>query len=424
MQPIQAVRGMNDLLPEEVIVWQHVERVVRQSFAAYDYREIRLPLIERTELFSRSIGEETDIVAKEMYTFDDRNGENLTLRPEGTAGCVRAAIENGLLHNPAQRWWYMGPMFRYERPQRGRYRQFHQAGAEAFGWMGPDIDAELIALSARMWRALGLKGVELEINSLGSVESRIAYRERLVEYLERYRGELDADSQRRLDTNPLRILDSKDANTQAILSAAPDIRDHLDGESHAHFETLVDLLQRLGIAYRVNSRLVRGLDYYSRTVFEWVSSDLGAQATVCAGGRYDGLVDQLGGRRPTPAAGFAVGLERLVEIVLAQARAPDQQSLDVYVATLGEAATAAGLLLAEALRDAGYSVQNHCGGGSLKSQIKRADKSGARVAAILGHDELQTDSVTLKPLRIDADQETVQREVAAQRIARLIGIDN
>ncbi len=417
---IQAIRGMNDLLPETVALWQRVEAVARDVLAAYAYREIRLPLLEKTELFRRSIGHVTDIVEKEMYTFEDRNGDSLTLRPEGTAGCVRAGIENGLLHNQVQRLWYAGPMFRHERPQRGRYRQFHQIGVETYGMPGPDIDAELILLGARMWRRLGLDGLRLEINSLGTLACRQAYRVELVAYLEAQRARLDADSRRRLEHNPLRILDSKNPDMQPVIAQAPSLMDHLDAESLAHFARLREFLDRAGIGYTVNPRLVRGLDYYTRTVFEWVSDRLGAQGTVCAGGRYDGLIEQLGGR-PAPAAGFALGLERLVELVAQTAGAGADDAPQAYLVMLGAAAELAGLALAEELREAGVRVENNCGGGGLKNQLKRADRSRARFALVLGEDELAAGRVTVKDLRGAQVQEAVARPELLSFLGRHIG---
>lgn len=402
---LQAVRGMNDLLPDAVAVWQHVERVTADVLAAYGYREIRFPIVEHTELFARSIGEVTDIVEKEMYSFADRNGDSLTLRPEGTAVCVRAALANGLLHNQVQRLWYQGPMFRHERPQKGRYRQFHQVGVEAFGMPGPDVDAEVILLAARLWRRLGLSGLRLEINSLGSSEARAAYRARLVEHFGQHRGLLDADAQRRLASNPMRLLDSKDPALAPLIAAAPDLLEHLDAGSRAHLDGLCQLLTDAGVAYTLNPRLVRGLDYYNRTVFEWLTDRLGSQDAVCSGGRYDGLVEQLGGQA-TPAVGWAMGIERLVALVEDAARVPAGSATDVYAVLVGDAATRAGLLLAERLRDAlpGLRLTLNCGGGSLKSQLKRADKSGARYALVLGDDELAREQVALKDLRGEGGQ--------------------
>lgn len=416
MSVIQSIKGMNDILPDSVSVWQRLEDVLKEVFSAYAYREIRIPIMEKTSLFARSIGEDTDIVGKEMYTFVDRNGESVTLRPEATASCVRAGLEHGLFHNQQQRLWYMGPMFRHERPQRGRYRQFHQAGAEAVGWPGPDIDAELIALSRRLWEKLGIPMPRLEINSLGEVESRHRFRSALVEYLEKYRNDLDPDSRRRLETNPLRILDSKDERTREILRDGPELSAYLDNDSSEHFETLLGLLEEMGIEYMVSPRLVRGLDYYTRTVFEWVSEGLGAQATVCAGGRYDGLVELLGGK-PTPAIGFAMGLERLVEA--ANLDVPPSRP-EVFVITVGRVAGRQGMVLSERLRDTGYSTQLHCGEAGLRNQMRKADRSGAKVAAIIGDSESAARRVTLKSLRTDVAQATVEWDDAVQGVADLI----
>lgn len=400
---LQAVRGMNDLLPGETALWQSLEATLRAVLGAYGYQEIRLPLVEKTELFARSIGEVTDIVEKEMYTFADRNGDSLTLRPEGTAGCVRACIEHGLLHNQTQRLWYIGPMFRYEKPQKGRYRQFHQVGAEAYGMTGPDIDAELICLSARLWRQLGIRDVVLQINSLGSGAARAVYRERLIAYLTTRQTELDADSQRRLHTNPLRVLDSKNPTMAAVIAEAPSLLDHLDADSQAHFEGLQALLNTAGVTYVINPRLVRGLDYYCKTVFEWVTDTLGAQGTICAGGRYDGLIAQLGGEAVS-GVGFALGLERLAAMLAASGYPAAEAPLHVYLVLAGDAAQHAGLALAERLRNEapGLRVRMHCGGGSFKSQFRRADASGAQFALVLGEDELAAKTVTIKPLRATA----------------------
>jgi len=405
---IQAVRGMNDLLPGDSAAWQALERAARETFADYGYREIRVPVLERTELFKRSIGEFTDIVEKEMYTFLDRGGDSLTLRPEATAGIVRACLTNGLLHNQRQKLWYMGPMFRYERPQKGRYRQFHQIDVEALGFEGPDVDAELILMSARLWRRLGIGGLSLQLNSLGTPESRAAYRGKLVEYFRRHEQSLDEDSRRRLEGNPMRILDSKNPAMREVVAGAPLITDHLDPASAEHFAALRAQLDGAGVAYTVNPRLVRGLDYYSRTVFEWITSDLGAQDAVCSGGRYDGLVAQLGGE-PVPAIGWALGEERVVELMRLQGQAGAESAVDVYLALAGAAAERAGLQLAERLRDAlpGLRVETNCGGGSFKSQLKRADRSGARLAVILGDDELARGVATVKPLRETKEQHQV-----------------
>ncbi|MFO7603021.1 MAG: histidine--tRNA ligase [Gammaproteobacteria bacterium] len=406
---IQAIRGMNDILPEQTSAWLYVEHHFQSLMQQYAYQQIRLPVVEKTELFKRSIGEVTDIVEKEMYTFDDRNGDSLTLRPEGTAGCVRAGIQNGLLHNQQHRLWYQGPMFRHERPQKGRYRQFHQLGVETFGLAGPDIDAELIAISARLWKLLGIEQyVALEINSLGTAECRAAYREKLVAYFSANLAKLDEDSQRRLHTNPLRILDSKNPDMQVLNVNAPQLMEHLDAESREHFEQLCQLLDTLGIRYRINPRLVRGLDYYSKTVFEWVTDSLGAQGTVCAGGRFDGLVEQLGGRA-TPAMGFAIGMERLVLMLEAAAVEQDKLQPHIYLVVASDGGNASALKLAEDLRQANSQLRvlMNCGGGSIKAQMKRADKSGASYAAILGDVELSEKSVTLKNLRTDAEQQRI-----------------
>lgn len=421
MAKLQAIRGMNDLLPDQSPVWQYLESTVKTVLQSYGYAEVRTPIVEQTELFKRSIGEVTDIVEKEMYTFEDRNGDSLTLRPEGTASCVRAAEQHGLLYNQVQRFWYTGPMFRHERPQKGRYRQFHQIGAEAFGMQGPDIDAEVILMTARLWRQLGIdQAVELQINTLASSEARHAFKSDLVAYLETRKDALDADSQRRLTTNPLRILDSKDPNTQALLDSAPNFNDYIDNESRAHFDQLCALLDAAGVNYVVNPRLVRGLDYYGKTVFEWVTSALGAQGTVCAGGRYDGLVEQLGGRH-TPAVGFAMGVERLVLLLeeLEAVPAAVRQLVDVYMIGIGDENLAPAMAVAEALRaDAGINVQLHCGGGSFKSQMKKADRSGAHLAVLMGSEEREAGEVAVKPLRSAAEQIRLPIENLAQTLKR------
>ncbi|MBW8054130.1 MAG: histidine--tRNA ligase [Nitrospira sp.] len=414
---IQAIRGMNDLLPEVIARWQQVESVARDVLDGYGYREIRPPLLEKTELFSRSIGELTDIVAKEMYTFEDRNGDSLTLRPEATAGIVRASLEHGLLHNQVQRLWHAGPMFRHERPQKGRYRQFYQIDVEAFGLVGPDIDAELVLLTARLWRALGIDGLTLEINSLGTPQSRERYREDLVRFLESRRDELDEDSLRRLERNPLRILDSKNPAMRSVIADAPDLLEYLDEASREHFEGLQRYLDDAGIACVVSRRLVRGLDYYTRTVFEWTTDRLGAQGTVCGGGRYDGLVEQLGGR-PTPATGFALGLERLVDLLAQQGGATADTRPQVYVAILGETLALRGMALAERLRDQGIRVQCNCGGGTLKAQLKRADRSGARFALLLGEDESLHQNVSVKDLRHDMAQQQIPQSESGEFLKR------
>jgi len=418
---IQAIRGMNDILPAETAAWQHLEETLRDVVHAYGYREIRMPLLEKTELFKRSIGEVTDIVEKEMYTFDDRNGDSLTLRPEGTASCVRACMEHGLLHNQQQRLWYAGPMFRHERPQKGRYRQFHQVGVEAFGMAGPDIDAEMILMTARIWERLGLSGAVLQLNSLGTLQARAAYRDALVAYLQAHAEALDEDSRRRLDSNPLRILDSKNPDMQALLAAAPSLPDYLDEESREHFAALRGLLDAAGVRYELNPRLVRGLDYYSKTVFEWVTDQLGAQGTICAGGRYDGLVEYLGGR-PVPAVGFALGLERLLGLLAAGGVDLPGKDPHVYLVVDGEQGAARGMVFAEELRAAlpGLRLQVNCGGGSFKSQFKRADRSGAVFALVIGDSEVEQQQVVLKPLRSDADQESLlQQDIAGIIAARL-----
>lgn len=410
MSKIQSIRGMNDILPDQTPLWQYVEGTAKQWLAAYGYREIRFPILEQTELFKRSIGEVTDIVEKEMYTFEDRNGDSLTLRPEGTACCVRACEQHGLLFNQSQRLWYAGPMFRHERPQKGRLRQFHQIGVEAFGMAGPDIDAELIFLTARLWRALGIaEFVTLELNSIGSAAARADYKSALVAYLQQHVDQLDEDSRRRLDANPLRILDSKDENTRALLDGAPVLTDYLDEESRAHFQQLCAMLDAAGLSYRLNPRLVRGLDYYGKTVFEWTTDRLGAQGTVCAGGRYDGLVEQLGGRS-TPAVGFGMGIERLCLLLEACDRLPAAADApDVYVVAVGERAEAQALVLAEALRDSlpAARLLVNCGGGSFKSQFKKADKCGAALALILGDQEVEQQVVNVKWLRDDAREQQV-----------------
>ena len=411
MSNFRAIRGMNDILPDETPYWQLLEATVGDLLASYGYGEIRLPLVEQTELFSRSIGEVTDIVEKEMYSFADRKGDSLSLRPEGTAGCVRAVIQQGLLIG-SQRLWYSGPMFRYERPQKGRQRQFHQIGVEAFGIATPDIDAELILITARLWRQLGLgDSVELQLNSIGSSDARAAYRTALVAYLDSHRQALDEDSQRRLDSNPLRILDSKNADTQALLDSAPSLADYLDEESREDFEQLCALLTAAGVPFVINPRLVRGLDYYNKTVFEWVTSRLGAQGTICAGGRYDGLVEQLGGKS-TPGVGFAMGMERLVLLLAELGQQVPAAAADVYVVAVGDDAVATALASAEALRDAmpGIRLVQNVGGGSFKSQMKKADKSGASVALIWGEDEVAAGRVTMKTLRGQSEQHSLPVE--------------
>lgn len=407
---LQSIRGMNDLLPEQSATWQYLERTVAEVLGRYSYREIRFPILEQTELFKRAVGEVTDIVEKEMYSFEDRNGDSLSLRPEGTAGCVRACTENGLLHNQTQRLWYTGPMFRHERPQKGRLRQFHQIGVEAFGLNGPDIDSELLLLTARLWKTLKIDhAVTLQINSLGTSADRAQYRAALVEYLSARQDSLDEDSQRRLLSNPMRILDSKNQDTQALLNDAPKLADFIDQESRDHFQQLCAVLDAAKISYEINPRLVRGLDYYSKTVFEWVTTSLGAQGTVCAGGRYDGLVEQLGGK-PCPGVGFAMGVERLVLLLDELGVVPDSigQNVDLYIVSVGNIELEA-LVLADDLRSQcpNIRIESHCGGGSFKSQIKKADKSGAAAALILGEDEVASATAGVKFLREEKPQQTV-----------------
>jgi histidyl-tRNA synthetase len=413
-QPIQSIRGMSDVLPDEAPLWQSFEDAVRAWLRRYGYREIRMPLVEKTELFVRSIGEVTDIVEKEMYTFTDLNGESVTLRPEGTASCVRAALEHHLLYNAPQRLYYTGPMFRHEKPQKGRYRQFHQIGVEALGFPGPDVDVEHIVMCAQLWRELALEGIRLEINTLGSPQARMRYRVRLVQYLERNLERLDEDSRRRLHGNPLRVLDSKNPTMQAVIAEAPRLADDLDEASLRHFEELQSLLRNAGIEYEINPRLVRGLDYYNYTVFEWVTDRLGAQAAVCAGGRYDGLFAQLGGK-PTPACGFAMGVERLLALLPAQSP-PAANVPDVYLVHSGSEATPVAWRTAERLRGAGLNVVLHCGGGNFKAQMKRADGSGARFAVIIGDNEATAGRVALKSLRELKDQQSVSVEEAIDLI--------
>lgn len=419
---IQAIRGMNDILPTQSPLWQKVEAVLRSSVAAYGYSEIRTPIVENTDLFKRSIGEVTDIVEKEMYTFEDRNGDSLTLRPEGTASTVRAGNEHGLLYNQEQRLWYMGPMFRHERPQKGRYRQFHQFGVEVYGIGSADIDAEVLMLSARLWEKLGIsEHVTLELNTLGDPAERAAYREALIAFLEQHKDKLDEDSQRRMYSNPLRVLDSKDPQVQSILGDAPALMDYLGEESSQHFAQLRELLDAVGIQYRVNPRLVRGLDYYNRTVFEWVTNSLGSQGTVLAGGRYDGLVAQLGGK-DTPAVGFAMGLERIVLLLETLALTQDiPAEVDVYVAAMGDNCLVEAIKVAQELRSAlpTLRVMSHCGGGNFKKQIKRADKSGAQVALLIGEEELAEGVVTVKYLRNDNEQQRVARNALNAFLAEL-----
>ena len=420
---IQAIRGMNDILPTQSPLWQKVEAVLRSSVSAYGYSEIRTPIVENTDLFKRSIGEVTDIVEKEMYTFADNNGDSLTLRPEGNASTVRAGNENGLLYNQEQRLWYMGPMFRHERPQKGRYRQFNQFGVEVYGIGSADIDAEVLMLSARLWEKLGIsEHVSLELNTLGDPAERAVYRDALIAFLELHKDALDEDSKRRMYSNPLRVLDSKDQNVQAILVDAPELMDFLGEESKTHFSQLRELLDAVGIKYTINPRLVRGLDYYNRTVFEWVTSSLGSQGTVLAGGRYDGLVAQLGGK-DTPAVGFAMGLERIVLLLETLELTKDiPPEVDVYVTAMGDSCLVEAIKVAQELRNAlpNLKVMSHCGGGNVKKQMKRADKSGASVALLIGEDELAEGMVTVKHLRNDIEQQRVARSALGAFLAELI----
>jgi histidyl-tRNA synthetase len=420
---IQAIRGMNDILPTQSPIWQKVEAVLRSSVSAFGYSEIRTPIVESTDLFKRSIGEVTDIVEKEMYTFEDRNGDSLTLRPEGTASTVRAGNEHGLLYNQEQRLWYMGPMFRHERPQKGRYRQFHQFGVETYGIGSADIDAEVLMLSARLWDQLGIKDhVALELNTLGDPAERAAYRDALIAFLEQHKDILDEDSQRRMYSNPLRVLDTKDPQVQAILTDAPALMDYLGEESKTHFSTLCELLDAVGIQYTINPRLVRGLDYYNRTVFEWVTTSLGSQGTVLAGGRYDGLVAQLGGK-DTPAVGFAMGLERIVLLLETLELTNDiAAEVDVYVTAMGDNCLVEAIKVASELRQQlpTLKVMSHCGGGNFKKQMKRADKSGAQYALIIGENEIANNQVAIKPLRNNNEQQLVSRTELVAKIAELI----
>lgn len=424
MASIKAIRGMNDILPAQTPLWQFFEAQVKLVFDQYGYQEIRMPIAEKTDLFCRSIGEATDVVEKEMYTFADRNGDSMTLRPEGTASCVRAAQEHGLTYNQVQRLWYHGPMFRYERPQKGRQRQFHQFGAEVYGLDGPDVDAELIIMTARLWRQLGLQGaVKLQLNTLGSAAARAAYRTDLVAFLQANMALLDADSQRRVTTNPLRVLDSKDESTQALLDGAPNFYGYLDDESRVHFERLRELLDAAGISYEVNPRLVRGLDYYCKTVFEWVTDKLGAQGTVCGGGRYDGMIEQLGGK-PTPAVGWAMGVERMILLLQEMQQEPAGlgQQADVYLAHMGDAATVRTMQLAEQLRTdiPGLRLLWHCGGGSLKNQMKKANRCGAKLVLIMGEDELAQGQIQIKPLQGQDEQQSISLDQVSAHVAELI----
>lgn len=416
---VQAIRGMNDLLPEDTSVWQQVEKVLRETVSSYGYSEVRMPIVEKTNLFCRAIGEVTDVVEKEMYSFEDRSGDHLSLRPEGTAGCVRACIEHNLVYNQEQRLWYMGPMFRHERPQKGRYRQFHQMGVEVFGLDGPDIDAELISLTYSIWKKLGIENeLELQLNSLGSAEERAAYREALVKFLEAHFDDLDEDSKRRTHTNPLRVLDTKDEKVIEILKDAPKLSDYFGEATRAHFDGLRRYLDKLGIKYVLNDRLVRGLDYYNLTVFEWVTTALGAQGTVCGGGRYDGLVEQLGGA-PTKAVGFGLGMERLILLLTTLGKVSSKPNVDVYVVGSGEGSEMRMLEVSSFLREAlpSVAVMNHCGGGNFKKQFKKADKFGARVVVIIGESEITNNSVTIKNM---TDKDAVQQEYPLEKAPEVI----
>ncbi len=419
---ITAVRGMKDIYGREAVAFDHVVNTATRLMRRYGYQAIRLPVVEKTELFVRSIGDVTDIVEKEMYTFEDRNGDSLSLRPEGTAGCVRAVIENGLIHNQVQKLYYTGPMFRHERPQKGRYRQFHQFGVETFGIATPDVDAELIALTARLWEELGLDGLTLEINSLGNLHARSQYRDVLVEYFRANEAMLDEDSRRRLETNPLRILDSKNPEMRPLIDEAPKLIDYLHQEDREHFDAVLGYLDAMGIAYEINPNLVRGLDYYNRTVFEWTTTELGAQGTVCAGGRYDGLVEQIGGR-PTPAVGFAMGIERLMALILDKGLLPYYSDADIYIVAAGDKAQQPAMVLAEQLREQlpGLNVQLNCGGGSFKSQFKKADKSGAAYAVVLGDDEVEKRQAGVKPLRGQGEQEMVSWDELVDHLSGIMG---
>ena len=422
--PLQAVKGMNDILPDEAQLWLWFEDTVRELVDSYGYRNIRMPLVEPTALFKRAIGEVTDIVEKEMYSFEDSlNGDHLTLRPEGTASCVRAVLQHNLLYNAPQRLYYSGAMFRHERPQKGRYRQFHQIGVEAMGYADPDIDAEQILMCARLWRKLGLRDVALQINTLGDAAARKQHREKLIAYLLQYEDLLDADAVRRLHTNPLRILDSKNPAMQELIAGAPKLMNELDDDALLHFEAVKSILSQHGVKYEINPRLVRGLDYYNRTVFEWVSNRLGAQGTICAGGRYDGLIEQIGGK-PAAACGFAMGVERLLALLQEDGNVSPAGTLDVYLVHQGELADAMAGVLAEQLRDAGIRVALHCGGGSFKSQMKKADGSGAQFALIVGDDEAQAGEATLKPLRCEGEQQKVAQTELSRVIHQQINVLN
>jgi histidyl-tRNA synthetase len=418
---VQVIRGMHDVLPSDMPVWNQLEDNYRALVESYGYRQIRTPIVEKTALFKRSVGEATDIVEKEMYTFDDRNGDSLSLRPENTASVVRAVLESGIVNDQLLRLWYYGPMFRHERPQKGRYRQFQQFGAETFGMAGADVEAELILMASRFWKQLGLDSISLQINTLGSNECRIKFREVLVSYLCDHRKSLDEDSLRRLETNPLRVLDSKNPDMQSMINNAPKLQDSLNQESSEHFSQLRDILDHSGVTYDVNPRLVRGLDYYCHTVFEWVTDTLGSQGTVCAGGRYDGLVEQLGGK-PNHAAGFAMGCERLISMLIDQGKADTQHHCDIYLSMRGDDTARIGQKLAEDLRDRhpNLGLIVHAGGGSFKSQMKKADKSGAKVALILGESEIESGSIAVKFLREDRPQVEIMRAELADKLSEIL----
>ena len=418
---LQSIKGMNDIVPPDSSAWQLAEQLLSEILQSYGYWQIRLPIMEKTAVFERSIGDVTDIVQKEMYTFEDRNGDSLTLRPEGTAGCVRALLQHGLLNQQNRKLWYIGPMFRHERPQKGRYRQFHQIGVEVFDLAGPDIDAELIMMTARMWAALELTDLRLEINTLGTVENRRQYSRELFQYFSDRRDDLDTDSINRLERNPMRILDSKNPALRKLINEAPRLDQYLDEHSRAHFASLCEILSKAGIAYSVNPHLVRGLDYYSNTVFEWITGSLGAQGTVCAGGRYDGLVELLGGK-PTQAIGFAMGLERLIELSEQRLTRDNRSAADIYIISTNEDHAAEVLLYAESIRSADprWRVIYHCGGGSIKSQMRKADRSDAKLALIIGEQELVDTTVTIKPLRNQAAQFTVKRNESIEALREFV----
>ena len=413
---------MPTLLPEELVKWQFVESQVKQVMNAYAFREIRTPIVERTELFQRTIGESTDVVSKEMYSFTDRKDQSLTLRPEATAGVVRAGIEHGLFYNQTQKLWSMGPMYRYERPQKGRYRQFHQINMEAFGYQGPEIDLEIILMTARIWKALGINSIQLEINSLGTPASRQVYREALVDYFTDHKRSLDEDSMTRLKTNPMRILDSKNPDMKTLILNAPKITDYLDDESKQHFSILLKALESHSIDYKLNPNLVRGLDYYTKTVFEWTSDQLGSQATVCGGGRYDGLVEQLGGK-DICGIGCAIGMERLTELVELSVEKAENSQPKIYIVAVGEGAEIHASIMAETIRDENqnYTVEVNMDGGNFKQQFRRADKSGAELAIIVGEQEIEQGTVSLKPLKSDGEQKTVKQEELIGQLDKFFG---